>query len=450
VEKEIRFGTDGIRGRADQFPFTKEALINIGRAISQWSIKKYKLNNPQVLIVSDTRQSCEKIKTALSSGFNTFSLKIVDAGVLPTSAALQLIKNNLSINFGIVISASHNPYTDNGIKLFDREIGKLNTSDEKTITSFFSSITERTSINQSNNFDETSNLRLFTCPGKKALYKKNVISHFNPKFLKGLHIVLDCANGATYKVAPEIFTELGAKVTTLASTPNGKNINYQCGTLHTENLQKTVLSSNADIGFAFDGDGDRVIAINKNGQTKDGDDLLAILTQHPKLKVAKKIVGTIMTNYGLEQDLKQKGKQLIRTPVGDKHVSAKLEEENLILGGETSGHIIIRDYLNTGDGILAALKVLESIKITGNWALSSFKRFPQILINVPIKIKHNLSKGIYAKIIQEQQQTIPNGRIIARYSGTENFLRIMTEDSCRSLAESAAKTLVNKLQKILS
>ena len=450
MEKEIRFGTDGIRGRADQFPFTKEALINIGRAISQWSIKKYKLNNPQVLIVSDTRQSCEKIKTALSVGFSTFGLKVIDAGILPTSAALQLIKNNPTINFGIVISASHNPYIDNGIKLFDREIGKLNTSDEKTITSFFSSMTGRTALNQPDNFDETSNLKFFTCPEKKDLYKKNVLYHFNPKFLKGINIALDCANGSTYKVAPEIFTELGAKVTTLASTPNGKNINHQCGTLHTEKLQKTVLKSGADIGFAFDGDGDRVIAINKNGQPKDGDDLLAILTQHPKFQGVKKIIGTIMTNYGLEQDLKEKGTQLIRTPVGDKHVSAKLEEENLILGGETSGHIIIRDYLNTGDGIFAALKVLESIKITGNWNLSSFKRFPQILINVPIKIKHDLSKGIYAKIIQEQQKKIPNGRIVARYSGTENFLRIMTEDSCINLAKSAAKTLVNKLQKILA
>jgi phosphoglucosamine mutase len=451
VEKIIHFGTDGIRGKADKFPFTHKALICLGKSIAHWSSEKYG-NNQKVFLANDTRISCENIKHFLKIGFADYNLKCIDGGVLPTPAVLQIITHDKSFDFGIVISASHNPYTDNGIKLFDGKSGKLNEIDEKEITNLFSTYFKDPSLENTNYIQQkkpTLNSILYSCPEQQKKYCQTIISKFQTNFLKGITVALDCANGATYDVAPQIFKSLGAEVTTISNKPNGKNINYNCGALHPQNLKNTILKIKADIGFAFDGDGDRVIAINNKGEIRDGDDILAELSNHPQLKEKNTVVGTIMTNHGFAKHLEQKGKKLLRTPVGDKHVSAKLEEEKLLLGGESSGHIIIKNYLNSGDGIFAALKMLESIKESGNWELNTFQKFPQILINVPISKKDDLSKKCYANIIESKKQELENGRIIVRFSGTENILRVMTEDQDRNLAQNAAECLAKELSQAL-
>jgi phosphoglucosamine mutase len=444
VDKKITFGTDGIRGRADQFPFTNEALINLGIAIAQWSITKYKKENPTILLGHDTRESCTKIKKSLKKGLLHFPLKIVDAEVLPTPAVCKIINKDSNFDFGIIISASHNPYHDNGIKVIDAKAIKLNNLDEESIINNFEKISaqEHSLKFNSSAIDQKWN-------DAATIYKENVLKFFPPNFLKGIKIVLDCANGATYKVAPEIFKSLGANITTISVNPDGKNINYDCGSLHTEKLQAAVIKNKADFGFAFDGDGDRVIAINRKGEVVDGDDLLALLSNHSKFGNSITVVGTIMTNLGFDLYLKKNSKHLIRTKVGDKYVSASLQENNLWLGGENSGHIIMTDYMNSGDGIFVALRTLETVLLTKNWNLKLFDKTPQILINVPVLNKKDLSLQPYSSIIKDQENLLKNGRIVVRFSGTENLLRVMVEDENHDIAKYVAQILAEKLKTIL-
>lgn len=445
----VNFGTDGIRGKSDQHPFDEPTLFRLGRAIAKWATEKYNKKHPQIIIGHDTRQSCTRIKTALENGLLTFPIKIIDAQVLPTPAIYQLIQPDKSLekqslfDCGIMISASHNPYQDNGIKLFDSKTGKLNKLDEEIIIKNYNEKLKQ----QAEKVEKVGSLIVDEqCYTK---YKNNILSFFPKDFLSGLKIALDCANGATYKIAPDIFETLGATVIKIAANPNGTNINYKCGALHPENLQKAVLQKHADIGFAFDGDGDRVIAINKSGQIKDGDDILAILTQNSKYKNCQKIVGTIMTNKGLETFFKEQGKKLIRTKVGDKYVAKKLTLENSTLGGEASGHLILKDYLNTGDGIFVALKTTETVINSSNWELDSFDKYPQILINVTIEHKKDLSQPEIINIIEQENKKLINGRIVIRYSGTENLLRIMVEDKEYKSAQNIAQNLADKLQTAL-
>jgi phosphoglucosamine mutase len=262
-------------------------------------------------------------------------------------------------------------------------------------------------------------------------------------------VVLDCANGAAYKIAPEIFRALGATVITIADTPNGTNINDNCGSLHPEELARVVVARGADAGFAFDGDADRVIAVNRLGVIKDGDDILTLLLNLPSYQNIAHVVGTLFTNKGFEEYLVGQGKHLFRTKVGEKYVASKLEEEKLPLGGEVSGHILTRDYSATGDGILVALKVLESIIASSNWDMVTFKKFPQVLINVPVRHKHDLALQPYAALIEEYERTMSPGRVIVRYSGTEPLLRVMTEAPTHEQAHCVAKKLAEALQKAL-
>ncbi|MFH1461843.1 MAG: phosphoglucosamine mutase [bacterium] len=382
MNKSVKFGTDGIRGHADYFPFENKALISLGLAIAKWGIEKYK-KTPTVLIGHDTRISCEKIKHQLEKGLLHFGLSILDVKVLPTPAICKLANHyNNKIDCGIIISASHNPYYDNGIKLVDAKTGKLKSEDEEKIENYFKEYFENIDKLKTQNI---GNIKIWD--ESQEEYKKIITSMFDTNFLTNKKIILDCANGSTYKIAPEIFDALGAKVIAINNEPTGKNINKNCGTLHTQILEKEIIKNNADIGFAFDGDGDRVIAVNKFGQTIDGDQIIAILTKHPQAKDHKTIVGTIMTNLGLDIYLKEKKINLIRTNVGDKYVAAELIKNNLFLGGENSGHIIMMDYLSTGDGIFTALRVAEMAILENDWTLKSFNKTPQVLINVPIKQK---------------------------------------------------------------
>jgi phosphoglucosamine mutase len=444
MNKKINFGTDGIRGHADSDLFLPETITKLGIAIAKWSLIKYKKENPKLLIGTDTRISSPRIKKDLINGLANFPLHIIDAYILPTPAVCKIIQTDKTFDFGIVISASHNPYYDNGIKLLDAKNSKLNIEDEKIIINHYQVLTQSRREQQLK-----QQAKIETWKNAPTAYQKNITSFFEPNFLAGIKVVLDCANGATYKLAPEIFKKFGAKVITINHKPDGTNINKNCGALHTENLQETVVENKADIGFAFDGDGDRIMAVNKNGEQITGDEIIALLTLHSKFNNQAKVVGTIVSNLGLDFFLKKQKKELVRTPVGDKHVAAKLIEENLLLGGENSGHIIMKDYMNSGDGIFASLRIMETILLTKNLELKTFKKIPQISINIPVNNKKDLTLHPYVQIIQKQKDLLKDGRIIVRYSGTENLLRIMVEDESKIIATHTAQMLAYELQEAL-
>ncbi|MFA6262950.1 MAG: hypothetical protein WCW33_00430 [Candidatus Babeliales bacterium] len=438
----LSFGTDGIRGRADAFPFTDSALVALGYAIGQWAQQTGK-KIPRVVIGSDTRQSGERIKNSLCSGLiQGGGCHVRDVGVLTTPGIFRIISGDMLCDLGIVISASHNPYHDNGIKLFDARRCKITSTDEKKITHAFEQCCGLVNV-------RAQELSVERWPEAAARYQQDMMAHFKPLFLQNVKVVLDCANGAAYKIAPEIFRALGATVITIADTPNGTNINDNCGSLHPEELARVVVAHGADAGFAFDGDADRVIAVNRLGMIKDGDDILTLLLNLPSYQNIAHVVGTLFTNKGFEEYLVGQGKHLFRTKVGEKYVASKLEEENLPLGGEVSGHIITRDYSATGDGIFVALKVLEAIIATHNWDMVTFKKFPQVLINVPVRHKHDLALQPYAALIEEYERTMSPGRVIVRYSGTEPLLRVMTEAPTHEQAHCVAKKLAEALQKAL-
>lgn len=448
IEKEyivskVKFGTDGIRGKADLYPFTNDGMYYFSKALAQWSTQKYKKQNPKVLIGYDTRISSPHIKNMVIKGLKALPLHIVDAGILPTPAICQLIQkkyNKQQFDFGIVISASHNPYYDNGIKIFDSQQTKIGKVDEKIILNYFTQNETDKNIDIQN---AKSTVELWK--GAWQTYIKHISSFFKPNFLQNITIALDCANGATSTLAPQIFTQFGATVKTICNTPDGKNINENCGSQHPQQLQQAIQTHNADIGFAFDGDGDRLLAVNIAGDILEGDDLLTLLSEHPIYKKEKTVVGTIMSNLGLAHFLQTKNKKLLRTPVGDKYVCAKLLEKNLMLGGELSGHLVMQDYLRSSDGIFAALRVMESLLANNNMQAKTFTKVPQILINVPVEQKHDLQSAPYANIIEKEQKALQNGRIIVRYSGTENLLRIMVEYNDQAVAKQIAKKLAEEL-----
>ena len=442
MNKSINFGTDGIRGNSKKFPFTKKALISLGQSIAQWGISRYKKENLKKIIGHDTRISCKRIKKNLEIGLLNFSIKIYDAKILPTPAVCKLANYYNDFDFGIIISASHNPYKDNGIKLIDAKTGKLKPEDEQFITKKFQDNLNNVKLPSKGNITKHTEFKVKYIKIIKRLFKNN--------FLKNKKIILDCANGATYKIAPQIFKALGANVITINNKPSGKNINQNCGALHPEKLQLEVIKHKADAGFAFDGDGDRVIAVNNKGIIIDGDQIIALLTTNPSIKRCTTIVGIVMTNLGLDIFLKKTSTNLIRTKVGDKYVALKLQENNLILGGESSGHIIITNYLTSGDGIFTALKTIETAILTNNLEMISFKKFPQTLINVPIFQKKDLTTQPFAEIIKKHEKLLKDGRIIVRYSGTENVLRIMVEGEKEKKIKEIANSLSQGLQKALN
>lgn len=427
------FGTDGIRGTVGTAPFIEDHLITIGKAIAHWAITRYG-EHPRLLMVYDTRISAGFVTSALTTGLLQFPITVVDAGVLPTPAAAHLMRSS-KFNAALIISASHNPYQDNGIKIMDAQSGKLTLADECMISEL---ITKGVDAHASQGY------------GKKELWNQGaeqyctiIEQQFAPQLLAGKKIVLDTAHGATYHVAPAIFSKLGATVLTINNTPDGYNINEQCGALHLEQLQKTVLEHKADIGFAFDGDGDRVMTVTADGTLKDGDDVLALLSTHPTYATTAAVVGTIMSNEGLVQFLDERGKKLLRTPVGDKYIAERLTNERLTLGGEPSGHTILHDVIGTGDGILVALKVLETLELTGNTHFETFTKYPQVIKNVRVTQKPDLSQEPYASYIQNAQKIIA-GRILVRYSGTEPVLRIMVEAHTAQEAHAACQQLAQQ------
>lgn len=435
------FGTDGIRGPLGTAPFTTTELPMLAAAYASWLVNNYQMPLT-IALADDTRASASFIKHTFLAALHAYGVVTYDAGVLPTPALITLIAANPAINGGIMISASHNPHTDNGIKFIASYGKKMSKHHEREISSlFFDGCIQPPSYTSFGTYTRWNAAR--------TLYTEQIYSRFPPKFLSGLCIVLDCADGAASELAPQIFAHFGANVITIHNIPTGTNINNHCGSLYPTHLQQAVISHMADIGFAFDGDADRVVAITKTGTIKTGDDILALLSQHPSYITQSALVGTIMTNQGLSQYLENQGKRLIRTAVGDAHVVTALEDNQLLLGGEPSGHIITRDYLDAADGIMTALKITETLLHTKNWDLETFKPFPQTLINMPVRHKRNLDETPIDGIIQKYQSLLKQGRLVVRYSGTEALLRIMVEEQelvdaqaiCNQLAHALAKEL---------
>ena len=435
------FGTDGIRTHIGHEPLTLESLPRLGIAIAQWAHETHG-HIPTILLGHDTRQSCALIKAALQSGLLAYNAQVFDAQVIPTPGLYAIIQTTQQFDVGIIISASHNPWHDNGIKIVDSQRGKLSAHDEMRITTLFyehAFTPNYLALGQLHSYTQAT-----------AQYTDYLTSFFAPHYLRGTTIALDCAQGATAALAPAIFAWFGANVITINNQPTGFNINEQCGALHLESLQKAVQENNADIGFAFDGDGDRVIAVTKQGDIKNGDDILALLINHPAYAAVQSVIGTVMANQGFESFLHSRTKQLVRTNVGDKFVSERMEQEHSIIGGEQSGHIILRDYLNTGDGIFTALRIIETVLLTNNWTMETFTKFPQVLINLKVGARKDLTLPACADIIKQHSALVPHGRVFVRYSGTEPVLRILVEDSDESVAHAIGKQLSEELLKQLS
>lgn len=436
------FGTDGIRALVGTDCFTDENLIHLGHAIGAWISQVYG-NNATILIGHDTRNSCSWIKHTLIAALNRHGHNTYDGNVLSTPAVCWLTTHAGDFDCGIIISASHNAWNYNGIKIYDAKKGKIEQSDEELITHYFYNQTippfQTKKIASNNVYDHGI-----------TLYKKSIVAHFKPLFLQGITIVLDCAHGATSFTADEIFAQCGATVIMINNKPDGFNINKHCGALYPEVLQQHVIAHNAHIGFSFDGDGDRVIAVNTQGIIKDGDDILALLATHPLYKNTHTIVSTSMANYGLEHHLQNRDITLMRTDVGDKYVTAALKKDKLLLGGEQSGHIIMSDFLYTGDGIFTALRIIETMLMNNNMLCETFEKYPQVLINVPITFKKDIMSEEMQLLLNTYHAKLDKGRIIVRYSGTEPLLRVMVEGADTKTSYDLATQLAQQYHNLLS
>jgi phosphoglucosamine mutase len=422
------FGTDGIRGTANVDPMTGEMALQLGRAIA-YLFKEVK-GRHRIVVGKDTRLSGYMLETAMASGICSMGADVMLVGPLPTPG-IAFITTSMRANAGVVISASHNPYYDNGIKIFSRDGFKLPDEMEQHIEGLILS-------NHLNSLRPTASKigkahRIDDAIGRYVVFLKNTFP--NDLTLDGLRIVLDCANGAAYRVAPTVLEELGAEVIPIGIEPDGENINLDCGSLHPELISRVVIEKKAHIGIALDGDGDRIIFVDRKGKEVDGDHILAIcglqLLSEGRLKSGT-LVTTVMSNIGLDLTLKEAGGKVVRTQVGDRYVVEEMVRGNYNLGGEQSGHTIFLDYNTTCDGILTALQTL-AIMVRKERDLSELARvmesFPQVLYNVKVRQKRPISDfpEIGKRITEIEQELGRSGRVLIRYSGTEPLLRIMVE-----------------------
>ncbi|WP_456397525.1 phosphoglucosamine mutase [Desulfurobacterium sp.] len=421
MAKKKLFGTDGIRGVANEFPLTCEMTQKIGIAAGCYLKAKYPDKKHTVVIGKDTRASSDMIISALISGLTAAGIDVTYLGTTTTPSISYMVKN-FSLSMGIVVSASHNPAEYNGIKFFNREGKKFSEMEEASL--------ELVIFNKYE-LPKASPLeigRIFDGRGLLESYAKFLEEAGT--YLAGLRIALDCANGAAYMIAPEVFKALGAKVFTYNAEPDGLNINRNCGATHPEFLAEKVKEIKADVGFAFDGDADRCVAIDEKGNIIDGDEIIALLSDY--FGESEPVVATVMSNLGLEKYIKSKGIEFYRTPVGDRHVSEKMEEVGAIVGGEQSGHIIIKRFMETGDGVLTAILLASILKKSGKTfseLTNVFQKYPQKLVNLRIKEKKPIEKlEEVKKAIADAELILEDrGRVLVRYSGTEPLIRIMVE-----------------------
>ena len=425
------FGTDGIRGRANQSLMTAEMAVRLGQATGQ-IFKESGLMRPSVVIGKDTRVSGYMLESALQAGFTSVGFYCLLVGPMPTPAVAQLTRS-LRANVGVMISASHNPYYDNGIKLFAGDGCKLPDDLETRIEQLMDhperiELADAGEIGRAVRIEDASGRYIAAC-------KSSIPRDFK---LDGMRIVVDCGNGAAYKIAPKIFWEMGAEVIRLGSEPDGTNINLNCGSTNIKAMQEAVKEYKADLGIALDGDADRVIWCDENGQEIDGDQIMAAIALHMKEKGILKggaIAATQMSNMGLAHFLDANNIGLVRTPVGDRYVTEAMRQNGLNFGGEQSGHLVFMDHGTTGDGIVAALQFLyvmsnrnEKASKLGN----SFTKFPQLLRNVPLKGSRTADQILALNQVKDvigesEQQLGDTGRVFIRKSGTEPLIRVMVE-----------------------
>jgi len=445
------FGTDGIRGQANIFPMLPEIVLRVGLAAGQ--IFRNGARRHRVVIGKDTRLSGYVFESALTSGFCASGMDVFLVGPMPTPA-IAFLTRNMRADVGVVISASHNPYMDNGIKFFDGRGFKLSDEVEEEISRLVLSPDVEWETPNSDLLGRA--FKIEDSPGRYIVYLKNTFPC--ELSLDGLKIVLDCAHGATYRVAPLIFEELGAKVIKLGVDPNGLNINKKCGSLYPEVAAENVLATGADVGFALDGDGDRLIAIDERGEVLDGDQIMAICANYlltKDLLPQKTLVATVMSNVALEIFMQNKGGKLVRTPVGDRYVVEEMVKGGYVLGGEQSGHMVFLEHSTTGDGLLTALQLLKIMLETGK-SLFELKQilqpYPQELRNVHVKEKVDYSQipELNKALKAAEKDLAGKGRVLLRYSGTEPVLRIMVEAESPDLVEKWLNYLVEVSEKYLA
>ena len=434
------FGTDGIRSAFGEYPLDRISVLKLGNAIGR------ALQCSNIIIGRDTRQSSETIMRLLSSGISGMSDKITayDCGVIPTPG-LSFITDHDDFDFGIMITASHNPWADNGIKIFQGDGEKIPAALERKIEEIFFNIEDPVEI---------AGALVPIKTDAREIYKDflvNVAAQLELEKIKNFKILLDCANGAVFEEAPEIFKQAGFAPIIINNTPNGRNINQGCGSVDTTMLKKQVKEEQADLGIAFDGDGDRVIMVDPEGNTLDGDHILFLIahyffeTNHDFNKI---VVGTVLGNLGLEKALHKLGLQYIRTQVGDKYVYEEMKKLHSILGGEQSGHTILRAFQRTGDGILAALfflKALFHFELTPRELFQKLHLYPQVMKNVYIQEKRDLEQWdeLNGMIREFNDRHGINSRVLVRYSGTEPLIRIMLESEDNSVIYEHMKKFVH-------
>ncbi len=445
------FGTDGIRGRVNRPPMTVDVISSVGKAAANVMGQRLGVR-PVFLIGKDTRLSGYAFEYAIASGLLAGGGDVLLTGTMPTPG-IAFLTISMRVHAGIVISASHNPYHDNGIKFFNRNGYKLSDELEGQIEQLVLSGEIRLFANDPVNMGKAR--RVGDAQGRYIEFLKSTFPR--ELSLDGIKIVLDCANGATYSIAPLVFSELGADVKAFNINPDGININAGCGATTPEFIARKTVEEGADAGIAFDGDGDRVIVVDEKGEILDGDCLLAILASHMLrrgLLKGKTVVATVMSNMGLEKYLESLGLTLTRTKVGDRYVVEEMLRTGANLGGEQSGHIVLHDFTTTGDGILTALQILN-ILLRENKPLSqvkeSFERFPQFSGSIRVKEKIPLEQiGGYRELLDSQQQELNGrGRILVRYSGTEPLLRVMVEAQDEQLGRKVFERLMDYFRGVL-
>ncbi len=442
---KTKFGTDGIRGRVGEAPITVDYILKLGWAAGRVLAKQ---GTSKVVIGKDTRISGYMFESALEAGLSAAGVDVCLLGPMPTPGIAYLTRE-LKADAGIVISASHNPYTDNGFKFFSSKGEKLDADTEQLIEQHLAIPLVTVAPDHLG--------KAYRIENAQQRYIDFCKQQFKNLSLHGLKIIVDCANGANYHIAPQLFAQFGAQIETLGVSPNGLNINDHCGSTYTTNLQQAVVKQKADVGIAFDGDGDRVIMVDHTGEVIDGDQLVYIMAKYgaEKKTVKKGVVGTQMSNLGLEQAIKKMGLKFTRTNVGDKFVLAALQEAGWQLGGESSGHIIQMQRNSTGDGIMAALQVLEALqfwKISLRDALTELVMHPQVMINIAVKCSQDpLKQPDIVKAIEDiEKQMGSDGRVLLRRSGTEPVVRVMVEGRDNKQVRHNATVLAGIVKNVLT
>ncbi|QLE96413.1 phosphoglucosamine mutase [Neptunomonas phycophila] len=439
------FGTDGIRGQVGKFPITPDFMLKLGWAAGKVFARDGRC---KILIGKDTRISGYMFESALEAGLSAAGVDVLLTGPMPTPAIAYLTRT-FQANAGIVISASHNAYGDNGIKFFSAQGTKLPDEIEHAIEAQMDLV--MTTVDSARLGKAK---RVPDAPGRYIEFcKSSVPTGFN---LQGMKIVLDCANGATYHVSPEVLSELGAEVVEVASSPDGVNINEACGATAPQRLQKVVVGEKADLGIALDGDGDRLILVDHQGEVVDGDEALFIIAKQMKDRgeLEGGVVGTLMSNFGLEQAFSAMGVPFVRANVGDRYVMEELKNRGWTVGGESSGHIVCKHLTSTGDGTISALQVLRAIKDTGltlHELKKAMEKMPQTMINV------RMHKRVDIRSVEEIQSAVQrteaalggNGRVLLRPSGTEPLVRVMLEGKDKSLVEKLCAELAKDVENAL-